>query len=137
MAVKRYFIKLDHDWLKDSKVRNLKRQAGKGGLVDLVQLFILLNRYGGRADLTDPGVAEDACDVLGMGDARMRRFIDLAADCGLVDPDLWRELGVAASNRAVRDAELSATRGDAGRSGGEKSGESRKRKARQGGEANG
>lgn len=113
------YIKLDHDWLRDPKVRTFRKQAGKAALVDLVQLFILLGRNKGRVDIHDYGQREDAMDVLGMSEQKMLRFMDQAAECGIIDRDLWASMGVAMSTRSVKDAELKAARSEAGRAGGE------------------
>ena len=120
------YIKLDHDWQRDPKVRTFRKEAGKAGLVDLVQLYILMSRNKGRVDLKDYGQRADAADVLGMSEQRMTRFLDLAADCGVIDAELWRELQVVTSNRAVRDADMRGKRAEAGGAGGRASGESRR-----------
>lgn len=130
------FIKLDHDWQKDPKVRRFRKEAGKAGLVDLVQLFIALSRNKGRIDMNDYGQAADLADTLGMTGQRTERTLDLAADCGVIDKELWDGLRVVTSNRAVKDARLRETRGGAGRKGGEASAEARGKRAKQGAEAN-
>ena len=56
----RMYIKLDHDWLRDPRVRNFRKKAGKPALVDLVQLYILMARNKGRVDIKDYGQKEDA-----------------------------------------------------------------------------
>lgn len=121
------YIKLDYDWLRDQKVRNFKKEAGKAALVDLVQLYILMARYKGRADLKDYGCREDAKEILGMNESRMTRFLDLAADCEVISKELWVAEQVVTSNRAVKDASTRAARSDAGRAGGEASGETRRK----------
>ena len=117
------FIKLDHDWQRDSKVRTFKKEAGKSGLVDLIQLYILMGRHGGRVDLNEYGNMEDAKDLLGMSEQRVVRTLDLAADCGVIE--LWHGMSVVTSRRAVKDAETRYKRSDAGKSGGEASGKAR------------
>ena len=122
------FIKLDYDWLKDPKVRNFKKQSGKAGLVDLIQLFILMSRHKGLVDLNDYGVLEDAKDVMGMNEQRLKRFLDLAADCDVINAEFWQVTGKVSSSRAVKDAKLREARSSAGQSGGElsKRGKSKK-----------
>ena len=122
------FIKLDYDWLRDPKVRNFRREGGKAALVDLVQLFILMSRNHGRVDLNDRGQLEDAVDTLGMKEPRMMNFLALAADCGIIDKELWDGARVVSSNRAVKDANIRRSRASAGRNGGIVSGESRRAK---------
>ena len=119
------YIKLDHDWLKDPKVRTFKKEAGKAGLVDLIQLYILMGRNKGRADLSDYGTFEDAKDLLGMNEQRLVRFLDLAADCGVISYELWHELKVVTSERAAKDARVLEARKEAGAKGGKASGEAR------------
>ena len=119
------FIKLDHDWMRDPKVRTFKKEAGKSGLVDLIQLYILMGRHGGRVDLSEYGNMEDAKDLLGMSEQKVVRTLDLAAECGVIDEELWRQMKVATSNRAVRDAETMRKRSEAGKAGGAASGKSR------------
>lgn len=121
------FIKLDYDWLKDPKVRNFRREGGKAALVDLVQLYILMSRNKGRVDLGDPGQREDAADTLGMKEPRMMNFLGLAADCGIIDKQLYESCRVVTSARAVRDAESRRKRAEAGCAGGRASGESRRK----------
>ena len=128
------FIKLDHDWLRDPKVRTFKKEAGKAALVDLIQLYILMSRNRGSVDMNDYGQREDASDVLGMSEQRMTRFLDLAADCGVIDKAMWLEAHIVTSNRAVKDAMKKEARSEAGRAGGEASG--RARAAKQNVEAN-
>ena len=129
------FIKLDHDWLKDPKVRCFRKEAGKAGLVDLVQLFIALSRNKGRVDMNDYGQAADMADTLGMTEQRAVRTLDLAADCGIIDKELWEACRVVTSNRAVKDARLRETRGESGKKGGEASGNSRGKRTKQSVEA--
>lgn len=120
------FIKLDYDWMKDPKVRNFRRECGKGGLVDLVQLYILMSRNKGRVDLGDPGQREDAADTLGMKEPRMMNFLWLVADCGIIDKELFETCRVVTSERAVKDAESRRKRAESGSAGGKASGESRR-----------
>ena len=122
------FIKLDYDWLRDPKVRNFRRDGGKAALVDLVQLYILMSRNKGRVDLNDYGQRADALDTLGMKEPRMMNFLGLAADCGIIDKELWESLRVVTSNRAVKDAESRRKRAEAGRGGGVASGAARRSK---------
>ncbi|MBR0403725.1 MAG: DUF4373 domain-containing protein [Eggerthellaceae bacterium] len=124
----RMYIKLDHDWLRDPKVRNFRKKAGKPALVDLVQLYILMARNKGRVDIKDYGQKEDALDVLAMSEKKMMSFLDLVADCEIINAEMWQSLQVITSKRAVDDYELSHTRKDAGVKGGHASGESRRTK---------
>lgn len=119
------FIKLDHDWLRDPKVRTFKKEAGKAGLVDLIQVYILMGRHHGRVDLSEYGNMEDAKDLLGMSEQRVVRTLDLAADCGVIDAELWHNLSVVTSKRAVKDADTVRKRSEAGKAGGEASGKAR------------
>lgn len=121
------YIKLDHDWLRDPKVRNFRKEAGKAALVDLIQLYILMSRGKGRIDMKDYGQRADALDVLGMKESRIENFLDLAADCGVIDAQMWRELRVVTSERAAKDARKVEARREAGRIGGEASGEKRRK----------
>lgn len=120
------FIKLDHDWLRDPKVRTFKKEAGKAGLVDLIQVYILMGRNHGRVDLSEYGNMEDAKDLLGMSEQRVVRTLDLAADCGVINSELWHGVRVVTSNRALKDATAREKRSDAGKAGGEASGEARR-----------
>ena len=119
------FIKLDHDWLRDPKVRTFRKEAGKAGLVDLIQLYILMSRHHGRVDLSEYGSMEDAKDLLGMSEQRVIRTLDLAADCGVIDGELWHGMSVVTSNRALKDADTVRKRSNAGKAGGEASGRAR------------
>ena len=123
------YIKLDHDWQRDDKVRNMRITLGKGCLIDIVQLFIALSRGKGRIDVSNPGQAEGLYDTLGMTEKRALRFLDVAAECGLINRELWEQGRIVTSERATKDAramskasEVSAARAEAGR----RSGESRR-----------
>ena len=125
MAKKAYFIKLDHDWMKDKKVRNIGHLGGKAALLNVVQLFIVLSRNSGRLDWNDFGERADAVDFMNMSEKKLESFLDLAAECELIDPELWQQLRVATSQRARDDSDLSSKRSEAGRAGGEASGKAK------------
>ena len=111
------YIKLDWDWRKDSKVRKLNALSGKSGkaaLVDLVELFILMSIYGGRVDLNDIGVEIDACERMGMKRAKLDGFLELCAECELIDAEMLR-MGIVTSNRAVSDARKRLSREESAR----------------------
>lgn len=128
MAKKAYYIRLDHDWMKDSKVRNVAHLGGKAALINVIQLYIVLSRNKGEIRWDDYGQKADAMDFMGLSERKLEEFLDLAAECDLIRPDVWRELRVATSERAKGDADLTSARSSAGRAGGETSGESRRSK---------
>ena len=95
------WIRLDHDWLKDPKVRTFRKEAGKAGLVDLVQLYIGLSRNKGRIDMSDYGQAADLADTLvpRLGALNMSILFDDA------DPRWVAEVVVKRGDSATRIAQ--------------------------------
>lgn len=108
-----YWIKLDHHWRDDPKVMVYEAEHGKASLVDVIELFCLMSEFGGVIDLGDKGARLRCEKQLGLRGAKLDRFVDDVAECGIVSAEWWRERGVVCSERSIRDAEKRQRRRDA------------------------
>lgn len=121
------WIKLDRDWLQDIKVIDFKRKYGKAALVDVVQLFILMQQYpDGLVDMNAERNVANAELIIGKKGRKLSEFLDRAAGCGLIDAELWDSFRHVTSNRAAKDAMRRTRQRDGGSAGGRKAAESRR-----------
>ncbi len=108
-----YWIKLDHHWREDPKVMLYEAEHGKAALVDVIELFCLLSEFGGSIDLGDKGARLRCEKQLGLKGAKLDRFVDSVAECGIVSAEWWESRGVVGSERSLRDAEKRQRRREA------------------------
>lgn len=108
-----YWIKLDHHWRDDPKVMVYEAEHGKAALVDVIELFCLMSEFGGVIDLGDKGARLRCEKQLGIKGAKLDRFVDSVAACGIVSAEWWDARGIVGSERSLRDAEKRQRRRDA------------------------
>ncbi len=121
------WIKLDTNWLQDLKIIDFRGKYGKAALVDVVQLFILMQQYpDGLVDMNQDKNVANAELIIGKRGAKLDEFLDRAAECDLIDETLWKSFRHVTSNRAADDAMARTRQRDGGRKGGKASGESRR-----------
>ena len=121
------WIKLDSNWLQDLKIIDFRSKYGKAALVDVVQLFILMQQYpDGLVDMTQDKNVANAELIIGKKGAKLLQFLDRVAECDIIDARLWRSMRHVTSNRAAKDAMRRTRQRDGGRAGGRASGESRR-----------
>ena len=104
-----YWIKLDHHWRDDPKVMVYEAEHGKAALVDVIELFCLMSEFGGVIDLGDKGARLRCEKQLGLKGAKLDRFVDSVAACGIVSAEWWDARGIVGSERSLRDAQATAT----------------------------
>lgn len=121
------WIKLDSNWLQDIKIIDFRTRYGKAALVDVVQLFILMQQYpDGLVDMTLERNVANAEMIIGKKGARLFEFLDRAAECDIIDAAMWSSMRHVTSNRAAKDAMRRTRQRDGGRAGGRASGETRR-----------
>lgn len=113
------WIKLDSNWLQDIKIIDFRGRYGKAALVDVIQLFILMQQYpDGLVDMTQARNVANAELIIGKKGKALYKFLDRAAGCGLIDGGLWESLRHVTSNRAATDAMRRTRQREGGRAGG-------------------
>jgi hypothetical protein len=98
------YIKLDWDWREDPKVMAFEADNGKASLVDLVELFCLLNEFGGTLDMNDKPTRLKVEHKLRKKGKAVDNFLNKVAEANLIDHEAWQNLGRAGSNRSLKDA---------------------------------
>lgn len=113
------WIKLDSNWLQDIKIIDFRGRYGKAALVDVIQLFILMQQYpDGLVDMTQARNVANAELIIGKKGKALYKFLDRAAECGLIDAGLWESFRHVTSNRAATDAMRRTRQREGGRAGG-------------------
>jgi hypothetical protein len=99
------YIKLDWDWREDPKVMAFEYDNGKAALVDLIELFCLMNEFGGTLDMTDTATRLKTERKLRKYGQALEGFFNKVADAHLIDKDAWYAFQRAGSARSIKDAE--------------------------------
>lgn len=114
--------KLDWDWAQSPEATLLRKRYGKKGLLDFIQLIVIMAEFGGCFDLNDEMQMERAKQQMFYGtEDRVRQAVERCAECGLIDAEALRAFGRAGSERAMRDARAYDARKAWGRDGAESS----------------
>jgi hypothetical protein len=78
---------------------------GKEALVDLIELFILMNEFGGVLKMDDKATRLKVEYRLHKKGKEVDDFLDKVAEVELIDSEAWINLNSAGSNRSIKDAE--------------------------------
>lgn len=97
------YVKLDLDWRKDPKVRELRERHGLKGELAWVNMMCVFGRIEGAFDTKDPEHMAIARDAMRTSDEKVLLFCSWFAECGLIDPAVYARDGRASSARAARE----------------------------------
>lgn len=115
------WAKLDFDFFEDKKVLELQSRLGVRGAYDWVKLVALWadpDFRDARIELSDNGTALKLQAKLGKSPSALAKYLDVLADVGLIDRQLWQAERVVTCNRAAEDAMARQNRRDGGAVGG-------------------
>ena len=108
------------------KIIDFRGRYGKAALVDVIQLFILMQQYpDGLVDMTEARNVANAEIIIGKKGHRLFEFLDRAAGCSIIDKELWESFRHVTSNRAAEDAMRRTRQRDGGSAGGKASAKAR------------
>ena len=121
------WIKLDLDFEDDPKVMDYFDRHGERDYKSIIRLFLALGEFDGRIEYRDNnGHRLKFRKRMHMTDKQAEAFIGRCMEVGLVDPDGWREFGVIANGRAIKDGDARRSRRESAVNAGAISGERRR-----------
>lgn len=123
------WIKLDLDFEDDPKLLDYFDRWGERDYKYIIRLFLSLGEFDGRIEYQkNNGHRLKLRKRMGLPEKQLDAFIGRCIEVGIVDPDGWREFGVVANGRAIRDGQARQTRRECAGNASAKAAEKRKRR---------
>ena len=123
------WIKLDLDFEDDPKILDYFDRYGERDYKYIIRLFLALGEFDGRIEYRkNNGHRLKLRKRMDMSEKALDAFLGRCMEVGIVDPDGWREFGVVANGRAIRDGISRQSRRESAGNASAKAAEKRKRR---------